>query len=1375
MPFSPNLNLELPNNGDYENVWDGPVNDNFSKIDDSLGGPLSKYSSPTPGGGHAHDGTPGEGPQIRHQDLGGAGTVPHSTLDTESGKILVSATDTVVNYLLNQLQAGSGVVFNLVSPGGDEKVEISASGVTPVLGNVSDPSGEYGWKHFVPTSAPVSYTDNFNYRPNTDLGNCDYLVTDATPGGTNFRFKTTGYSARVVVDPTNLASDTVGQYAAAVTCHIPHGRAQRTTLSITEADFTNLEVGDSISFTLSLHSTHKLGPQLPQKYGVLLEINAVKISTGPDVFQVSHKIWVIPDDTRRILLFQCNAHSNPADFEGCWELSMDSNGHVYHYWRRTLVYSSQTSPPNIPGPVQAYFNDLTTSLQTIGDPGYGAMGFGSQYSIKPSSRFSLECRWLSTTANSDEYDNVPAGCPIVLPPYGVVDPIDIPQIFFLTQPSQMGAECCDVPFSRKIGEIIQYDILGNPEVWITGCNELYNDLSLNGIIKGYTTNISYPWCFPCEWPPSGTPAILSPPANWPIEGTTGYILVHGIGPLPPVIHITSSTIGFVIISVVVIDLWEFIIKYAILDGYAGTDVDIEITHPHDPSLPPFTIPGFVTIAEATPVIDSIGWLDNWLLFYTEPTAGYEFDIQIHGSGFNTDAVAQSASPGVSVLSSNYVSPSLMVATVMLDFGQTRGQTIQLDVLNVAQGQTGSSQEDVAYPVPKLLWVDLSATTVGVGRTGTIYGNFFPSTVTVVPTVPALVTNFIPVYVDKNTITFTMDIIGFGGSQIDFQITDPDGGLSVVAHICVINDVAVPTISSVVASPLDVYEAGRASAYDVQVTGTNFGPTCYLLMGNLPAGPVYGSGGDVYTTSRTPTTVNGKFWVGCGSGAPAVDVSVVKPGVSSATALAAILTFTAPTLTITPGSAVWNNGLEPGAVGVVNFNIAVNLTHLTDISQGNPNIILTNRVVNISDVQYDYQIAADAPQGSIVQIYFTNGSCDGSPKSYDVEFEYKAPTFTSVTWSPFEDLLGTVMGIHGTGFRAGLSVGLVNMSLVSIDSIADTKVTITVDNGPPGAASVEVVNSDFKTTGIQPLTVLTEIAPDVDVAKLDPDVEGSIGATIRIWGKYLTPPGAAYAFTGLAGAIPVVILPNYLEFIGDISVAAGVDVTLDITSTSHSYPGIYLDTVTASPGGDVLISDLSETEPKENQTAFEMTINGQNLDQVMSVEFEAADPDALGLAYFPNGATIPITGTIIEKRPDVLVLSMDFEPGLAYNVFNIIFYDGGMGILAIAPNAFTVQPSDDAPVILPANRLILDGSIPTAALANWMALVKVSGTTPWMFGDNFQASGFTLGSVSYDSLNSEWSVAGTNLTAGTKWQLKLARPAVPGEEAIYRVPGGEVTP
>lgn len=1370
MPFTPNLNMERPVYGSYPDAWHGPVNYNWDIID-ALFGPFSSYDLP-PGTGHSHDGAPGQGPKIRHQDLSGAGALSHATIDAALSRAKVSVADTTADYLAAKLVPGplGTVILTILSPGVNEQLEIEVVGAPAVLGDINDPSGEYGWKHFVPTSAPVAYTDNFNYLPQTSLSTCDYVVNVSSGAG---GFAATGYSAVVYVDPT-AGSTLTDIYAAAVACHIPHGCAQRATLSITGFDYSNLHAGDSVSFTLAVHSTAILGVFVPQSLGVVLEVNLTKILDVPPTYKMTHRIFILPDAVTRIQIFECHAHVDPEDFKGCWELSLDSNGHVYHYWRRLLVYSSQSAPPNIPGPVQAYFAALSASLTAAGEPKYGAIGFGYQYAIGMFSKFDMEIRWFSATSNADVYDEVPV-CPGAAPPYGIPFTVPLPEEYFFAIPGGPGgvpgATCCGAPLVN-VGDVLQADALGNPEVWVTGCNEIPVDLTPTP--KGFSTNKSWGTCFPCD-PPSGTPLFFNPPIGWPMEGTEGAIIIHGISPLPPFMTITSSTPGFVIIDVVWLNWIEFLLKYIILDGYGGTPVILTIANGYVPAIS-FVVNPFVTITNRPPTIETIDWLDTYTGTLTVATEGYEFEATFNGKGFDVGCVLSTATPGVTILGFTRNSDSEIVANILFDYDF--GTSAVFTVTN-PDAQTDSETVDVGYATPVIAHPMLTAP-IGAAQTGTINGNFFAPGITVAPDAGSapFVANFSFVRVDQNTLTFQLDFIGAPGSLVSFDLDDAVRGVTVNMPLCYIADALVPTLTGVTLDPTPVYNGGGQHPYKVTATGLNHGLTTWILINNYTNGEVYRTPGDIHTTARTPITTEGQFRVWCIEGPWNINVSVTKAGVGTGSLIPAFASAPPLALVLPPGSLVWSVGLEPGASGVLTITPGAGLTPLTEVSDiSSDAIVLTNRAYNVGPgtVTYDYAVDADATEGAIVTLMLQNGPCDGVPVVYNGTIEKLPPTISSIEIDTSEQVNPSEGYINGEHFDPLCTINVAgNMAYVGHTWISDTRIQLSTSNGPfPGGATVEVVNPDLKTSGLFPLLVTAEPVPVVNHAELVPDVTGSIGAKLYVYGSNLYPPGAGYSFAGFNMTAVDRTLAGYLEFTGNVVGPATFMTTLTITSTANpgGYPPLDLAEIAASPGGTVVISSVGTPSAKENQMGVGQVVEGMNLDQIVLVEASPSDPGEQALQYIPIGAISPIDVTIIASTPSRLTLSMDIKKGLAYNSYDLLFYGIGPVLLATAPAAFKALASDTAADVAEPNRTLIQAAVPSGAGLPWSVAVPVGGPTPWQFGDGIVANGWTIqaGTV-YNPGTQTWTVNGLNGLVGAKRQLKINRPAIPGgEETNIRFP------
>jgi hypothetical protein len=1376
MPLTPNLSLNRPPHGDYIDTWEGPVNQNWDIVDALFSG-----SAPT---GHTHDGTAGMGPKIDHLDLLNGGTKTHSELDGAFGKGLVSATDTTPDFLELKIIAGTNVTINKLSSPGNEQLEIDVAAVAATLGDGSDPSGEYGWKHFVPTSAPVAYTDNFNYPQGFTLRQADYTVDRTSSGSVLPDFFSTGYSAALFVDPSQ-GDDPVGKYAATVTCQVPHGVAQRATASITDIDYSNLVVGDFVAFTLSLFSTHRVGATLPQKHGVLLEIHLTKLSTGPDVFQLSHRLLVLPDSSTQVLIWQ-HHHTDPDHMMGAWEVSLDANGHLYHYWRRQLAHSTQSTPPNTPGPVQAYIATLMASLLADTDEKYGAMGFGIHYGISMESKFSFEFRWLSVTANSDIYDETPA-CPGTADPYGLVDTFDLPQEFFIASTGAPGIECCQAPDARDVGDILETDINGDPTVWVSRCCEWPDDAAVTKVSSGYVTNVS-PECFPCADPvvdPVGGLIIFDLTGDWPeegpTEGTIGKIVIHGIQNLPPVVDVSSTNLYFTVIEGVWLDYEELELKYEILPGGGGTDIDLTVTSAVD-SARTLTVAVLDTIQAAVPTIESIDWIDTASYSLTAPTGGYQSRATISGVGF-TGATLSTLSAGVTIDSFVIVGPTEISALITFDFALASGTTAILSVDSLGAGP-GDISFVVDYPLPVAWNVDLSATTIGVGRTATIYGNFFPGPApktTVVAFDPTQITNLVLVSVTTTQIDVTFDIIAPGAftTLLELIVTNVDAILSINVPICVIgNTTALGAISTVTPNPSPILTSDREPAasgyppysYDVVLTGMT--DACWTYLIGPGVGPEYVTPGDSHTLGRTPGNIQGLFYNACGENMM-VDVVVNKPGLGAVSALGAFSMADPPT-PVTSGVPSFSVLPEIGVTGTVDFTFSSNTNYLTDIvSVSVAGITFTNRVdVGGGVFRYDFAIASTVAPATSVNVEFSNGECDLGTAVQTFTTEYVPPVITSVTGVKYEDVQGTIYTVKGTGFVTAtvINVGGNGTYNSHVDDDPET-ITVDVDNGAPGAITFQVVNPDAKTSNIFPLTIITELAPAIDHVDMEPATTG-VNATLFIYGSNLHPPGVVLAFTGFTAiGAPTYHNNSYIEQDGLITAPAAGDVEVDITSTSHSYTGNYLATAVAAPGGATIITSINNQFPVDNQTGFITTIFGQNMSPVDSIEIAPTTPNQLDLAYFPATGTPAAVVTIISKTDDHVTVSVDIGAGVAFNSINFLLYDSFLALLATAPSAITVQPSPAAPDMPLGTRALLDATIPTGLGLSWNVLVPMD----WVFGDEILATGFTFDMPLPTYVGGAWAINGTNVGApGENWQLVVNRPSASPERATYRVPGGETT-
>jgi len=220
--YSGNLNLFLPDNGEFVNSWQNPVNANFTVIDS-----LFSASSVT---GHTHTGEDGDGPQIDHETLSNIGSPDHKTHD-EIDINLAALNAHVANSTLHSIKvSGYGqygspaspnvthIHFNnayvyeyqpgyvVVTPlgsvgGGGTQGPPGATGPAGSQGPAGPqgppgPQGPAGPS--TPTtlldSAPVAYTDNFNWPTGSLLSNYCWTTTDSAQ--TVWRVRSTSNSGK---------------------------------------------------------------------------------------------------------------------------------------------------------------------------------------------------------------------------------------------------------------------------------------------------------------------------------------------------------------------------------------------------------------------------------------------------------------------------------------------------------------------------------------------------------------------------------------------------------------------------------------------------------------------------------------------------------------------------------------------------------------------------------------------------------------------------------------------------------------------------------------------------------------------------------------------------------------------------------------------------------------------------------------------------------------------------------------------------------------------------------------------------------------------------------------------------------------------------
>jgi hypothetical protein len=349
-----NLNLNVPFAGENVGDWHLLANPNWRAIDAVFAG----LGSTTSGGtGHVHNGLPGQGPRINHDDLTNAGTKSHTQIEIDITNVF-SRIENIENTYCADVTCGG--------PGG---------------GGVEDPH------------PPVHYTENFTTELGTRLAQMDWLVSSDSSLSD---FQVSGHSGYL---STAMGYPFTDRYAAVVKCQIPHIEAQRITYHITRFTADGLADGDSIMMVMALYSTHLLGPSTPYIHYCGIKMIIILSKQG-GTYSVTRQAIAEVTDNDTHLLKQDHADGltfNQAEifFRGCHEWSVDNNGACFYYHNRAPVWILPA------GTASPYFPQITATLLGLQEPPFGSIGFGWAWNLVPSATFDVEKAWLTIDSKAN--------------------------------------------------------------------------------------------------------------------------------------------------------------------------------------------------------------------------------------------------------------------------------------------------------------------------------------------------------------------------------------------------------------------------------------------------------------------------------------------------------------------------------------------------------------------------------------------------------------------------------------------------------------------------------------------------------------------------------------------------------------------------------------------------------------------------------------------------------------------------------------------------------------------------------------------------------------------------------------------------------------
>ena len=1348
---SPNLSLYRPDHGDWPDTWEIPVNANWDIIDSLFSG----IRSDSGGTGHIHDGTDGQGPKVDHADLLNIGMTSHADLDTDLGKVKISAADTVLDFLQSKLVQGTNVTLTLQNPGGDENILIDVASVTPSLGDPADPSGEYGWKSFTSTTAPVVYMDNFNWPLHMTLDNADYMTDDSGP----FLPFSTGYSAMFIANPPG-GSPTVGRYASVVKCQTPHSEPQRATISITDINYSEMIAGDFISFTLAVFASPSLGPNLTHKYGVLLELHLVKLTDGPDTWQFTYRVVVIPDDVTQDQIHDVTL-SDPEDITGCWELSIDRNGHVYVYYRRRMVFSTQTSPPSDTGLLLPYYPTLSASLVANGDPPYGGIGFGCQYDISPDSSVSLEARWFSMAGLDDLYYETAETPPFPPPADPLVIEYDDPEFWDPPGPNPPPAPnqpCC--PPDKTPGDTIS-GVGVQPIEYVTACCT-YTCPGCGAQSPGYFTNLQA-GCQPCVIHIPGVPpddpwdGSQNPPGDVTEGDTDGKTVENLPGtPQKPVMDSPHAD--------VTINWWSrlddstLFFQYTVAPGSAGNGpVDVRYWSAHDPANK-VTLRISDDILPAPVEITGLSFEDIYYgAISASPFTFYTYNVKVTGSGFTAGTIF-TATIGT-VNSTTLVDWNTVILEIAYGLGAGGTETITATKVPFVD-----SAQATVLPIPLEFEAGTISAVTGAGINGSVTVPFLTIAPTIADFPPgtlANITNIVHVPA-TNIVTFDFDVVAGPGTQVAIDVTDPTTTETIrIPLLTAQTGGAIPTITSVLTN-ITPYEGRQIT---VTINGT-FDFDHYPGFTTLLDGP-NGKPGGFKTITVAPTQMQVQLKVDTGGLPGPVDVIVSCPEAPitparATTFVAGFTTQAVPSLTYV--SASWGAGLNPGASGVMTFTG----TGITDqageitISSDDP-LVTFGAVSYISPTQFSvpYDIGADA-DGETVNFEVVQ-TLDSQTVTWPETLEIQPPVVDSVT--PIDGgyiapLRTFVVRIDGSHFDPAAIVSGTGWSVTGFAWVSATEMTADITG--PGAAGPYTLRVTNPTGDYSEVAGAVPGQPAADVFHAEAGtLQSGVQVEFYLYGEFFDPPGL---IVPEADSVDV-SLRTYLQ--GKITPAGppGTPITVTIDSTiGPTYGPFEIGVITASPPVPT-VTGVSDPFPKEYKNYPLLEIYGTNLSVVDSVVIvpDVGEELKLPIRFWPlpvGLGTDPAPNSIVSKTDPMIKIDVTFAELLSWRNFHISLRDIGDAEIGTSANGtFFIESFDiNTPLI---DEAVVDPQIVPGVGLNYVMTVPLINTGILNLpGDNWIATNAVINSQIWSSPNWILDITNAGGPPGDPVELLLDRPDAP---------------
>jgi len=1299
-----NLNLNVPYAGENPGDWHILANPNWRTIDAVFAG----MASTSPGGtGHVHNGLPGQGPRVSHDDLADAGTKTHTQIEIDISTIISRITNIETTYCADVTCGGGGG------------------------GGAEDPH------------PPVHYTENFTTEQGTRLAQMDWLISSDSNLSD---VQVSGHSGYL---STLMGYPYTDRYAAVVKCQIPHIEAQRITYHITRLTVNGLEDGDSIMMVMTLMSTHIIGASTPYIHVCGIKF-VIILSKQAGTYSVTRIAIAQVNDTTTKLLKQDHADGltfNQAEafFRGCHEWSVDTNGACFYYHNRAPVWILPA------GTATPYFPQITATLLGLQEPPFGSIGFGWAWNIVDKAFFDVEMAWLTIDSKANVLEEYitnypdPGNTPIPFDPLldelccGGAGPLIGALIDLGDGLKSKAIACVDDPWQGVLLDnamiypcnSLAWPSSGDPgAVEVDEGDEFVREIPIDNMTPEVNT----------EWLVSDPDGVL---VDYRVEVNLRGVTVSG--------QTAQNSSGLTTPTIDVVQKTDF--------GNNLMGIPIVSTNQIAP-----TITGIEVFDRDGILIPDVGERlhQRLVISLNNYTAEPPFPKTLGPELAVTGTV--STVERKRLIASNLMHVDIFTPDQQIPYGNQITVTVQDPSASFSDSETKDVTE--LYPSIRGAWATAGPPPPGppppaIGMqpgdliTVTLKGDHFDSGIAVAVDAPDSLASVVT-YVDDTEISFDVLIGSTIGFPIKMLVANPSGkqsnggvseSLFIVGNNGVFSGGLVET--SIDGTPTDPVE-GQDVRVRVYHTMLPENPKLFVevYMGATPV-PY----DDLRDFACNKGYVDLTVRVPYGLGALPMTVSVTKNQIDSTQIAVGITSIVLSEPTPSGSSAIPN--LSPGAIGVGQIAGPGNVFYGQDLEayiQAGEKMVVTNPVVSapFDGLTFDYEIRDGAgPGADTFNLVVTNrlGTTGTIPLG---TCTYPALTITGleyITRALIEGRVNTLVKIIGTDFRAGATVSVAAGTVTVHDVVFVSSTEIQVQLDAPQLTGGDLFTLQVDNPAPDPSSgtvggaVLAEPVPKVNMILKPPTTGGS--RVIELVGQNLfvadpnVPGPMTPSFDKFALTSWNIQSNGFWRGVGDITGGAGEDVILGInTPGGNSYPGVTsfrISSISVIP----LPTGMTPTSP-ESYVAIDFTITGTSFDSVAVVRAVAS-----GLVPIGGSTTIPM---IISVMTNEWIVGTLLIPGGLIDVpFDIEFLDSTLAVLGTLSPGFTAAQGLQQPYITNKNDPYPNETTPFAPITRLFDLdpsVPIFNPAAWSI-----TNGVLISAVDTSAVGTGWTLQWTNGAAG----------------------------